>query len=163
MLPRWSNAHNPLSKTITVVCPGHLGSPLTVCKCLWVVSFLFAFWVCVHSYVSSLHSTGTPRVQCCSLLSMTWQLHFPTVHQGLVPQTTLQTSRLDPAPMNGLTSNQVTLTFITGVKGRGKGRPVTVTVAQRIREEMKVAKDAGNVKGRRNSSEVYLHCSRLSL
>lgn len=65
--------------------------------------------------------------------------------------------------MSGLTSHQATLTCILGINGRGKGQTATATVAQKTREETKEAKSAASVKRRKDTSELYLHCSQTSL
>lgn len=65
--------------------------------------------------------------------------------------------------MNGLTNHQATLTCILGINERGKGPTVTATVAPKTREEVKVAKSAASIKRRKDTRELYLHCSQTSL
>lgn len=62
--------------------------------------------------VFCFHSSGMRIIQCCSFLTMRWQLHFLIVHLCLPHWIMFQILRLDPAHINGLTNNQVTLTFI---------------------------------------------------
>lgn len=71
--------------------------------------------------------------------------------------------RLDPALMNGLSSNQVTQTFIRQINERGRNKAVTATVAQKTAEEMNIAQSSKSVRKKDTSMYIQMKCISTSL
>lgn len=71
--------------------------------------------------------------------------------------------RLGPALTNGLTSSQVTQTFIRRINERGRNKAVIAIVAQKTVEEMNIAQSSKSVRKRDTSISIQMKCISTSL